>query len=218
MKAGEGRKNNFTHPGGFAAFLLIVTEAYEMNYWKGEITFTMKEDKRMFSALSWLAKAASRDTTRYFMTGIFNEVIDGNRVFVAMDGRHLHKIEFPGKPGALSGIPEGKNLVFKAGSKQITFTQEIDGIFPNYKQVIPDITDIEPFEIFVHKSKEIGMTECLYALYSRNIPVNALHVEGLCIAGGAVWNVYHVKHPSVAVCTQYISGAIYTAVSALLGL
>jgi hypothetical protein len=201
-----------------SSFLLIITEAYEMSYWKGEITFTMKEDKRMFPALSWLAKAASRDTTRYFMSGIFNEVIDGNRVFVATNGKHLHRIEFPGKPDALSGIPEGKNLAFKADSKQITFTQEIDEAFSNYKQVIPDITDIKPFEIFVRKSKETGMTECLYEMYSRNIPMNALHVEGLCIAGGAIWNVYHVKHPSVAVCTQCISGAIYTAVSALLRL
>jgi hypothetical protein len=185
-----------------------------MKYWKGEIMFTKKEDKRMFSALSWLAKAASKDSTRYFMSGIFNEVIDGNRVFAATDGRRLHKVEFPGEPDALSGIPAGKNLAFKADSKQITFTGEIGAAFANYKGVIPDITDVAPFKLWVSKTRETGYTEALYALYSRNIQMNALHVEGMGIPGNPEWNVYPVR--GVVVCTQNIPGAVYTVVSVVL--
>jgi hypothetical protein len=65
------------------------------------------------------------------MAGIFNEVIDGDRVFVATDGRRLHKIVFPGNPAILTDVPAG-NLAFKADSKQLTFTGEIDGMFPRY--------------------------------------------------------------------------------------
>jgi hypothetical protein len=181
-------------------------------YWKGEITFADKgPDTQMFKALNWLVKAASKDTTRYFMTGIFNEVVDGNRVFVATDGWRLHKIEFNGKPEALAGIPAGKNLAFKAGSKQITFTGEIDGDFPPYKRVVPDIADSTSFAVFV--SKRSGYAEALYGLYSRNIKMSALHVAGLDNTGCAGWTVYHTK--GKVVCTQNITGAVYTAVSAL---
>jgi hypothetical protein len=172
-----------------------------MKHWKGAVTFTGKEHKRVFSALSWVAKAASKDETRYFMRGIFNEVIDGNRVFVATDGKRLHKVEFRGKPGELSRIPEGKNLAFKAGSKEITFTEEIDGAFPNYKGVIPDITDITPFYVYVRNIKELGYTEALYEFYSRNVKMNALHVEGMNMTGDPYltsWEIYPAGN--VVVC------------------
>jgi hypothetical protein len=185
-----------------------------MKYWKGPVTFTRKADKWMFSALSWLAKAASRDETRYFMSGMFNEVIDGNRVFVSMDGRRLHKIEFQGESAALSGIPAGKNLAFKADSKQITFTQEIDGAFPNYKQVIPDVTDVAPFRLWLSKTRETGYTEALYELYAQKVKMNAVHVEGMYIPGASEWTVYSTRN--VVVCTRSIPGAVYTVVSALL--
>jgi hypothetical protein len=180
--------------------------------WKGEITFTGKEDKNAFSALSWLAKAAPKGTNRYFITGIFNEVIDGNRVFVATDGRQMHKVRFYGNPEAFAKIPVGKNLAFKADAKQIIFTHEIDGAFPNYKGIIPDTTGITPFNLWVNKTKETGYTEALYELYSRKVHMNALHVEAMAISGCPEWKVY-VCPRGIAVCEVSVLGTVYTAVS-----
>jgi hypothetical protein len=53
-------------------------------------------------------------------------------VFVSTGGRHIHKAAFPGNPKVFAGILAGKILSFKANSKQIVFTEEIDGIFPAY--------------------------------------------------------------------------------------
>jgi hypothetical protein len=182
----------------------------EVKHWEGPVTFTGKDDKHVFRVLSWLAKAASKDPTRCFMSGIFNEVIDGNRIFVATDGRHLHKVELIGSPAAFAGIPAG-NLAFKADSKQITFTVEIDAAFPNYNKVIPDITDTTPISLPVFKSKELGYTEALYELYAQGIKVNALHVEAM---DGFDWKAYAVRN--VFVGETHTPYAVYTVVAACL--
>jgi hypothetical protein len=181
-------------------------------YWKGTVTFTKQEHKKEFRVLSWLAKAASRDETRYLITGMFNELIDGNRIFVTTDGRRLHLAEFHGDPQAFAGIPAGKNLAFKADAKQITFTAETDRDFPNYKRVIPGIEGVVPFCINV--SKQLGYTEALYEFYSRNLRANALHVAGLDGTGDPDWNVYPVG--GTVVCKQCTIEAMYTAVFAML--
>jgi hypothetical protein len=187
----------------------------EIQHWKGPITFTKKEHKKEFSALHWLAQAASTDDTRFFMSGIYNEFINGHRVFVATDGRRLHKVVFPGDPAVFAGIPEGKNISVKADSKQVVFTEEIDADFPGYKKVIPDITGIAPFRIFVRKDTDIGYTEAFYDLYTRGIKMNALHVQGLDRTGCPEWSVYHTGGSAV-VCIQEILGTVYTMVAAVL--
>jgi hypothetical protein len=183
--------------------------------WTGEIIFTRKGDKKTFLMLSWLAKAASKDSTRYFMAGIYNELVGGNRVFVATDGRQLHKVTLYGNPEAFAKIPVGKNLAFKAGAEQITFTHEIDGAFPNYKNVIPAITGITPFSLWVNKTKETGYTEALYELYSRELHMNALHIEAMAIPGKPEWKAYACPR-SVVVCEMSGPDAVYTVVSACL--
>jgi hypothetical protein len=182
--------------------------------WKGEITFTGKEDKSAFRVLRWLAKAASKDPTRYFMAGVYNELVDGNRVFVATDGRQLHKVMLHGNQKAFAKIPTGKNLAFKAGAKQITFTHEIDEAFPNYKHVIPDVTGITPFSLWVNKTKEAGYTEALYELYSRRLHMNMLHIEAMAIHGSSAWKLYASRN--VLVCEKDTPDAVYTVVSACL--
>jgi hypothetical protein len=185
-----------------------------VNQWKGEVMFTIKTNKKVFHMLSWLAKAASKDPARYFMTGMYNEFVDGNRVFVTTNGRHLHKIMLYGNPETFAEIPPGKNLAFKANAKQIIFTHEIDGAFPNYKRVIPDITDITPFSLWVNKTKDTGYTEVLYELYSRKVHMNALHVEAMTIPGSPDWKVYASK--GVVVCEANVRNTVYTVVSACL--
>jgi hypothetical protein len=181
--------------------------------WEGNVAFTKEHDKQAFSALSWLARAAARDKTRHFMEGIFNEVIDGNRVFVATDGSRLHRVEFPGDPWRFAGVPAGKNLAFKTDLKQITFTTEIKEGFLNYKEAIPDVTDAIPSDIFnITISKESGYTEALYGFYSRGIKVRALHVAGLNDAGYNEWEVYPVRN--VVVCMRDVAGLVYTALFA----
>lgn len=183
-----------------------------MNRWKGEAAFARKDSKAAFTALSWLAKAASRDDTRYFMAGIFNEMVDGDRVFVATDGKRLHKIRFSGNPEVFRRVPVGKNLSFRADSKQITLTAEIDGEFPVYKNAIPDIADAAPFDIVVHKAS--AYTGALYELYSREIIINAGYIAALDIPGSPVWSVYRVGNR--ALCTNHIADATHTAVFALM--
>jgi hypothetical protein len=192
--------------------------------WKGTVTITRKADKEAFRVLSWLAKAASRDETRCFMAGIFNELADGKRIFAATDGRRLHMVEFPeavlklGKaaariykaPTILADIPAGRNLAFKAAAGQIVFTRELDGNFPNYKKVIPDITEVDPFVLNV--SKELAYTEALYELYSRGIKVNAVHVAGLYDVGYSEWLTYNTEN--VVVFRQTVADVVYTAASA----
>jgi hypothetical protein len=185
-----------------------------VKHWKGPVTFTRREDKKVFSLLHWLARAVSTDPTRYSMHGIYSEIIDGNRVFVATDGRQLHKAAFPGNPKVFAGIPTGKIIGVKADSKQVIFTEEIDGSFPNYKAVIPDIAEIKPFHIQVYKNKYIGYTEALYDLYSRGIKINALHIQGLEGIGDPEWEVYHAGN--TVVCIQKIPGAVCAAVCVLI--
>jgi hypothetical protein len=186
-----------------------------VKHWKGPVTFTKKEHKEAFSVLRWLARAASTDTNRYFMCGIYSEIVDGNRGFVSTDGKRLHKVVFPGNPAMFAGIPAGKIIGFKADSKQIALTEEIDGDFPDYKKVIPDTTGITPFRIFVHKDSDFGYTEALYDLYSRNIKMNMLHVAGLddnvCCPE---WSVYHTGN--TVVCVQEMSGMLHMVVAAVL--
>jgi hypothetical protein len=120
-----------------------------------------------------------------------------------------------GNPKAFAEIPVGKNLAFKAGSKQFIFTHEIDGVFPNYKNVIPDITGITPFSLWVDKTKETGYTEALYELYSRKLRMNALHIEAMAIPGSSEWKAYACPR-NIVVCEMSTPDAVYTAVSACL--
>jgi hypothetical protein len=186
-----------------------------MELWTGNITFTEKEDKNAFRVLSWLAKAVLKEPTRYYMTGVYNEFVDGNRVFVATDGRQIHKVALCGNPEEFAKIPAGKNLAFKARAKQITFTHEIDIDFPNYKNAVPDITGVAHFGIRVNKTKEMGYTEALYELYSRKLRVNSLHIEAMAMPGSPLWEVYACPR-DVVVCEAETPGAVYTAVSACL--
>jgi hypothetical protein len=187
----------------------------EMKHWKGPVTFTKKEHRDVFPALHWLAQAVSTDPTRYNMSGIYNEITGGNRVFVATDGRHYHRVMFPGKPAVFAGIPAGKNTCIKADSKQVTFTEEIDAAFPPYKECTPDITGVTPFCICVRKDNVTGYTEALYELYLRGLKINMRHVEGLANIGCGEWSIYGQSERAV-VCTQEMSGMVYTMVSAAL--
>ena len=154
------------------------TEEAVADHWKGSLAYP-KSLKHEYRMLRWLAGAASKDVTRFFMTGIFNEVVGDKRVFVATDGHQMHKVSYPTSRLLFDSVPVDKNLAFSASSQLFVFTQEIDGNFPDYKKAIPDITGITPFRIRL--SKAYMNTDALYELYSRKVRINARYVAGLAI-------------------------------------
>jgi hypothetical protein len=178
------------------------------DYWKGRVTVS-KGERVKFQMLRWLAEAASKEANRYCMNGIFNECVDGHRVFVATDGRRLHKISYPADQDYFQDVPVGKLLAFKADAKEFVFTMEMTGKFPDYKRVIPDISCVEPFTIRL--SKEYMNTEALFELYSRRIKVSARYVAGLA-TNDTDWAVYAGK--GAVVFQQGDLSAMYTAVIA----
>ena len=184
-----------------------------MNYWKGPVTFTKQQNKDSFDLLSWVARAASKVVTRFYTVGVFNELLGDDRIFVSTDQRQMHIVKCNGNPPMFADVPIGKNLAFTADSKQFVFTQEIDGVFPNYKAVIPSIEGINPFEVFM--SKPDGYTEALYELYSRKICVSAPRVAAFDRAGCPAWKIYHVPLKAV-LCTQETPTAVYTSIIALI--
>jgi hypothetical protein len=180
--------------------------------WRGEIAFENRGNKKPFSLLNWLVKAASKDPTRYFMQGIFNEETKEGRAFVATDGRRIHRVVIPGHLHFLQNVPVGKNLAFTADSKRITFTEEIDGNFPDYKRYVGGFDAAEVFEINV--SKKCAYTGALYALYSRNVPVNAEHIKALDIKGSPYWHVSYKRSEGRALFETVIADVAYTVVCA----
>jgi hypothetical protein len=211
-----GKAYNFTHSGGVAAFIICTggKSMETVEYWKGPVTFTRKEHSKEFSVLRWLARAVSKDSIHYVRRGIYVNRVGAYSELVATDGRHLHRVMLHGDPKLFAGLPEGKTLGFKADSKQVVFTEEIEGEFPDYEGITPDVKKIEPFSVYVCKDGVIGYTEALYELYSRGIKMNALHIQGLEGTGCPEWSVYNAG--SAVVCIQDAPDVAYTAVASVL--
>ena len=116
--------------------------------------------------LSEVIIAASGDTTRPALTGVYFNTADGSLYIAATDGYRLAEREFINKvkseisaivPTAslqevLRSIPEDANEIeilfddnqvrFRAGELEIT-SKLIDGTFPDYRQLIPNNNDIK---------------------------------------------------------------------------
>lgn len=92
-----------------------------------------KENKKLYENVKFVCKAVSDDDTRYYLTGVFNDV--ENSRLVGTDGRRLHIFKecLPIKQGIYE---------VKVTAKDITIGKEIEGQFPNYERVTPDYKDI----------------------------------------------------------------------------
>jgi len=102
--------------------------------------------------IHWVGAAASNDTTRHFLNGIYVESVDeqgardpsGNyRRLVATDGRRLHMATlarealepFGLEPCTLS---EAGYKVLRHSKTKMELGEMIEGQFPNYRRVIPE--------------------------------------------------------------------------------
>lgn len=80
--------------------------------------------------LAWVARARSDDETRYFMAGVFIDVVDGESIAVATDGRRLHYAAIPedtAEPGTYHYGVSGKDIVLRL----------MEGQFPNWQRIVP---------------------------------------------------------------------------------
>ena len=99
---------------------------------------TVTKTQAHFGSLKWLAKALSKDETRYQLKFIHCEVDDDKVILVTTDGRRLHKLEttLAKLPGMASG-----GYSIKISAREIHLIPEHGekvGKFPNWRQVIPD--------------------------------------------------------------------------------
>jgi hypothetical protein len=99
---------------------------------------TVTKTQAHFDSLKWLAKALSKDETRYPLKFIHCEVDGDDVTLVTVDGRRLHKLQTT--TSKLPGMASGGYSI-KISAREILLIPEPGekvGNFPNWRQVIPD--------------------------------------------------------------------------------
>lgn len=135
---------------------------------------------QLYSEVKFLSKAISKDDTRYFMGGIYNDV--ENNVTVSTDGRRLHILNH-----SIEGLEQGIWKV-KVSASEILIYELIDGQFPNYQRVTPDEmpVKIEEFCISPKKPFEEKDTIDIFHLYNKGACLNLNYIKDI---GGYCWKV-----------------------------
>ena len=141
--------------------------------------------------------AASLDETRRVLNGVFLAFKENKLTMVATDGRRLalveHEIEFPpeaetemilptkavselmrilGNDGDLKIYAQKNQVVFELGATLLS-SKLIDGVYPNYRQVIPSACD-ERVTI-ERRTTSVGIAPCVGG-YDRQVECDALDV------------------------------------------
>ena len=156
------------------------------------ITLTKQEgySKDFITALNFLYKGKSNDNIKPVFTGVF---IEGNKA-ITTDSRRLHIIEsdfirdFPGGLYAFEKIKGGYIIM-----------EEIDGVFPDYKHVIPEYkTDENGYKLRSIITSPIDGVRVGRVLYHLKHLVNADFVYDTVKGIDSEWSIYEQEHETLS--------------------
>ena len=127
------------------------------------IRFTKSDE--FFDSVRFVLRAReAKDKTKPSFTGLYS---DGENI-VCSDSRRLHF--------APVKMQEGLFEVIKNSASEIILGEQIDGQFPNYKQVIPSLDGIEPIKIRAW-SNNAGASTAHYQIAAAGVCVNYSYLE-----------------------------------------
>ncbi|KKL05777.1 hypothetical protein LCGC14_2602670 [marine sediment metagenome] len=151
----------------------------------------------------FVARAASNDETRYFMSGVHIEDDLGMRKIIATDGQRLHVDAYFGdlKPH------ESCYRVLRSSAKKADYESiPIEGLFPKWQRVVPDnfLPESITLEFPANKKKESGKYSCEVCKLIRALPdghdIDLAYVDDLA---GYKWEVQF----SAKGVAMFVSGA-----------
>jgi hypothetical protein len=185
-----------------------------MNDIKNAGTTLLKKETpiEVWEAVKFVARAASTDSTRYNLTGIYFE----NDMLIATDGRRMHiytdtegkvKAYFQMKHGVDIETLKGSAWLVKHNASMLSIGERLDGKFPDWRRVLPP-TEKQVCGIDAPNGK-LGLTGALYPLYMNHIKCNDKYVADLTGYFVDTWSVYQPEGHGRAV--KFISKN-YTAV------
>ena len=122
-----------------------------------------------------VARAASKDETRYFMMGIH---VEGGKM-IATDGRRLHWADCPYDDGEYQIVKSTKYRM------SMVLNEQFDGQYPNWERVIPDGCD-NPMEVNLTKDKESYGIATIIRLLPDEVMFQLDYLKDIY---GFVWNV-----------------------------
>ena len=177
----------------------------EINICPEDLYFSLpqKDYSEMIDKTSF---AASEDTTRFFLTGVYMEKKNDKLVMVATDGRRLAHIsrsfeqEIPSFPpviipvkflqqfkaisnseGVFSVAIKGDTIFYKVGNRTIS-SSLISGNYPNYERVIPKELKYTCKMNVEDMERAISLNAVLIESKSKRIFVD-LNTEGVMVSG-----------------------------------
>jgi hypothetical protein len=162
------------------------------NTWNGAIVIDKKD--RLYPMAKWLADAASKDPTRYFINGVWSRATDDGHILVSTDGNRMHIAYI--KADASVDFPDGAIMKVKATAQCVIFEGAIEGQFPNYEGVIPKYDHINPFHLEMDK-KDFHMN-ALFTLYTAGVKIKPAQLDSLSTVNNR-WDAYLTgpTHPAV---------------------
>ena len=117
--------------------------------------------------LGEVAYAQSHDETRYSLNGTFLEGLDGRLCATSTDGHRLAHVELPVEGVAFGGVivsrktssllrrvlvagevhvEVSENAVFLTQGNEVIVARLIDGQFPDYRAILPEVTGLTPLD------------------------------------------------------------------------
>lgn len=97
-----------------------------------KVMVSVEKGQTLFAALRWVLAARSPDDTRYFMNGLHVETEGNGYLWVATDGRRLHKATV-----SFDLLQPGEYKVVSETNKAIVLEGGQDFQFPNWRRVVP---------------------------------------------------------------------------------
>jgi hypothetical protein len=175
--------------------------------WNGAVT--IEKSHPLFRAVRFVCAAVSKDELRQQMLGVCVRRLKGMVKLYATDGRRLHIAKIPCAEGAFyEAFPQDETIMGVATNTatKIVFSGEIDGNFPDYEKVIPDIEKAE--------SAYIGasLTDSAFTISFYGVKINTDYLLPL---EGRKWTAYiNAPHKPVlfAARTEGLEKAELTAV------
>ena len=181
----------FTTPSGDTELVGLAVDDRPEAPDLGELMASAKVEEGFVSAFVEVALAASADQSRQVLTGVFVEAADGTIQLTATDSYRLHHDEVASSvqgraraiivPRYLKSLPGTEPILIEFGEGHVRFTEgsltvtvrNIDGEFPNYRQLRPDTTSTSVVMdgCSDHVDKMLRTIERLGERFGKNLPV-----------------------------------------------
>jgi hypothetical protein len=156
----------------------------------------------LFDEIRWVIEARSTDPTRYHMSGLYVKAeADGVISLVCTNGHRLHMLETGARTldeygdtfkSAIDGydLKEGVQMsVEKATKSEIVLGGLIDARFPNYRKVMPDISETGFPGFNFHDKNQVVFGWSVYSVFAAGQPASVDYLKTLGLIG-EVWTMH----------------------------